>query len=108
MTGLKTALAGLVAALLLATPAGAHTLDAHAGSLDTGGMSEQQLHRSEVKLLGPEHAAEHARMRKMIREGETPFPVGRTVRARAAAAPSPSVGGKWSSRFGIPVIGINA
>src|SRR4051812_25287907 len=106
MTGLKTALAGLAAAILLTAPASAHTLDAHAGSLDTGGMSEKQLHRFEVRVLGPEHAAEHARMRAMIREGETPFPVAGQVRARAAAAPPPSSGGKWTSHFGIPVIGI--
>jgi hypothetical protein len=108
MTAIKTTLAGLAAAILLAAPASAHTLDAHAGSLDTGGMSEKRLHRFEVKLLGPEHAAEHARMRKAIREGETPFPASRSPRANAAAAPAPSLGGRWNSTFGIPVIGINA
>jgi hypothetical protein len=70
-------------------------------------MSERQLRKFETQVLGPEHAAEHARMRKAIRTGRVrASEVG--PHAAAAAPANPATDGKWTSHFSIPVIGINA
>src|SRR4051794_36991051 len=105
MTGPRTLLAGVAAATLVAAgPAPAQVAPGHGGSLDTGGMSERQLRASETQVLGPEHAAEHARMRAAIRSGR--FRVAAAAPPRAEAAVSnPLTDGKWTSHFPIPVIG---
>src|SRR4051794_25364918 len=59
------------------------------------GMSEQQLRRFEVATLGPEHAREHALMRRAAREGErlrTQLGPSRPVAKIAAAGPASEVG----------------
>ena len=77
------------------------------GELGLSGVSERQLRAFETKVLGPAHAAEHARMRRALRKGRRPPP--NTHRLAAAAAPDdPSVSGRWGARFSIPVMAINA
>ncbi len=105
MTGLKSILAGLAAALLLAAPVAAHVVSDHGGSLEMGGMSEKQLRTFETEVLGPEHAAEHARMRQAIKTGRVRAADTGPVQAAAVV---PSFGGEWAAPFSIPVIGINA
>jgi Concanavalin A-like lectin/glucanases superfamily/Domain of unknown function (DUF1929)/Bacterial Ig domain len=98
---------GLVA--LWAAPGAAHTKRAgKPGDLGVPGMSERELRTFETQVLGPDHAAEHARARSDLREGELE---GASVTAQAAAAPvstDPAVVGRWSAPFSIPVMGIHA
>ncbi|MFL5868999.1 MAG: hypothetical protein ACJ766_17995, partial [Thermoleophilaceae bacterium] len=86
------------AALVLAAPAAG----SKPGDLGVPGMSERQLRSFETQALGPEHAAEHARIRAVIRRygaaKESPLP------APKVSLP-PSVGGRWRAPFRIPVIG---
>src|SRR3954452_18838894 len=115
--GLLVLLAGLAAASLLATaPASAHAPRAgRPGDAGVPGMSEKQLRQFETQVLGPEHAAEHARLRHEIRlreagkaaSGASTSP-GTGTRAIANPPPAPNVGGRWQQAFQIPVIGINA
>jgi len=97
----RIAAAAAAAALVLAAPAAG----SKPGDLGVPGMSERQLRSFETQALGPEHAAEHARLRAVIRRygaaKETPLP------APKVSLP-PSVGGRWRAPFRIPVIGINA
>ena len=85
----------------LAAPAGAA---AHGASVP--GFSEQQLRSAETALLGPEHAAEHARLRRY--EREHPRATVPDVPVSTAAAAPLEQGGRWSSPFNIPVMAINA
>ncbi len=97
--------------LLLAigvTPASA---DHSSGELGVPGLSERQLRAFERSVLGPAHAAEHARVRKAERSGELP-PARRlsrsSVTAAAALAGPPEQVGRWGAPFSIPVMGIHA
>src|SRR6266545_4795496 len=104
-------LAAALAALALATaPASAHGLRAgRPGDAGVPGMSEHQLRDFETAALGPEHAAEHARLRTQIRRQGAAGPASSTTALRSAAtAVAPSIGGRWRPPFSIPVIGINA
>jgi hypothetical protein len=79
---------------------------AHSGDLGVPGMSERRLRAFETRVLGPEHAREHALMRRRAaraRAGE-----GGSVRAAAAAAGPPEDVGRWSAPFSIPVMAIHA
>jgi hypothetical protein len=85
-------------------------LSAHSGELGVPGMSERQLERFETSVLGPEHAREHAQLRRTAREaaarGEDGAP--ESVRATAAAAGPPEQVGRWQPAFPIPVMAIHA
>jgi hypothetical protein len=108
MTGPIAFVAGVAAATLIAAaPAAALVAPGHGGSLDRGGLTERQLRAFETQVLGPEHAAEHARERASFRASGLSPTSSAPVRAEAAA-PNPQVGGRWISHFAIPVIGINA
>ena len=89
------------------------TTHTHSGSLGVPGMSEPELREFETQVLGPEHALEHAQMRKAERGGEMPAaaeadqdddgPVAR------AAAEGPADVGAWTTApFQIPVMAIHA
>jgi hypothetical protein len=97
-------------------PATAHT---HAPSR----LSEHALQRFERALLGPEHAAEHARERRSLRRARSawrrrPASERRRVRARAAAAASRARAaadapadrvGRWDAqRIPFPTYAINS
>src|SRR3954471_5212709 len=103
-----TALAVLAAALL-AAPASAHWRTPGDGSLELPrGVSEKQMRSFETNVLGPEHAAEHARMRTALRSGRLRTAAPARVGAADTSPPDPQVKGRWSARFPIPVIAINA
>ena len=76
-------------------------------------MSEGQLRAFEESVLGPGHAAEHARMRRaeragrFRRQGESAAEARSSFRA-AANLVDPVVGGRWGAPFSIPVMGIHA
>ena len=90
----------LVLLLLGVTPAAAHTQD---GSLGVDGMSEAQLRKFETAVLGPEHAAEHAEQRAIVRE-EGASAIARSEPAPAEArAGAPSDVGQWGSPFFVPI-----
>jgi hypothetical protein len=96
------------ATLLAAAPASAHFAPSPDGSLELPkGMSERQMRAFETQVLGPEHAAEHARMRAALRSGALRA-ASASPRAAAVPAPNPPTDGKWTQHFSIPVIGINA
>ena len=115
----STAILGALMALLcVAVPAGAsHPTPA--------GLSEHELLRLESRLYGPEHAREHAALRRLKRLGvETtrpsrpPLASSGTVFSSSLAAerslggPSASAieetEGRWQPPFKIPVMAINA
>src|SRR3954465_13019590 len=103
-----TALAVLAAALL-AAPARPHCRPPGEGSRELpGGVSEKQMRSFETSVLGPEHAAEHARMRTALRSGRLRTAAPARVGAADTLPPDPQVKGRWSARFPIPVIAINA
>ena len=52
------------------------------GSLGVRGVSEKRLREFETAVLGPQHAAEHAKMRRLVREQ-----IGRRGRRRAGIRP---------------------
>jgi hypothetical protein len=79
---------------------------AHGGDLGVKGMSERQLRAFETKVLGPEHAREHALLRRAERRGEVPH--DSSPRIRAAAVGNPADIGRWSAPFSIPVMAIHA
>src|SRR4051794_14775051 len=105
-------LSGLLAGLTMAILAAAPTASAHipragrSGDLGVPGMSERQLRQFETAVLGPEHAAEHARMRALVRRRGAAAPA--PAAATRAPVVSPAVGGRWQAAFPLPVIGINA
>ena len=80
------------------------------GDLGVAGMSEAQLRTWETQVLGPEHAADHAALRRDVRldKNVPKGPVGGFRLYEHSAAIAPAVGGQWNGRFDIPVIGINA
>src|SRR3954470_10596579 len=90
----KAAALALLAGALLSPTASAHRHTEGGGSLEPPGMSEKKLRAFETAVLGPEHAAEHARERR----------VEATTAARASSTPLPpptnpagnaSVIGRW-------------
>jgi hypothetical protein len=89
----------------LAPPAQGHGLTA------TG--SERRLHSFETALLGPEHAAEHARLRRAMASPRWRRALRRatarvTATASAASAEPLDQVGRWNGEFDIPVFAINA
>ena len=80
------------------------------GDLGVSGLSEAQLRAWETKVLGPEHAAEHAALRRDARlhKNAPTGPVGGFRLYARSATSTPEVGGRWNGRFDIPVMGINA
>ena len=90
---------------------GPGSADHSSGELGVPGLSERQLRAFERSVLGPAHAAEHARVRRAERTGESP-PARRlsrsSVRAAAAACWTPEQVGRWGAPFSIPVMGIHA
>ena len=80
------------------------------GDLGVSGLSEAQLRAWETKVLGPEHAAEHAALRRDARlhKNAPTGPVGGFRLYARSATVAPEVGGRWNGRFDIPVMGINA
>src|SRR4051794_2920197 len=96
----------------VATAACAHTHED--GSLGVRGMSEKELRKAETAMLGPEHAAEHARQRAIAREAKaegitkSDETIRSSLAARAAATSDPSLVGQWASPFSIPVTGTHA
>ena len=97
----------LLAFAAFAAPAWA---DHSSGELGVPGLTERQLRAFERTTLGPEHAAEHARLRRAERDGQlTPAePAGSaSVAAAALTTPAEQVG-RWGMPFPIPVMGIHA
>ncbi len=111
---------GLLVASAAAAPAAAHGRSALFPSLKAAGATssharrvERRTRRIETSLLGPGHAAEHARQRVLRRQLERR--AAADPRARAAAAlPNDNtlapwhLGGRWEDGVKLPVIAINA
>lgn len=111
--GWAPAAVGFLAAVLTlaCAPAasGAHVLPGQSGSLGVNETSETQLRAFEAETLGPDHAAEHAAERRAIRRGDVPSaPSARAARAESTPPRRRADVGRWTRRFKIPVIGINA
>jgi hypothetical protein len=74
--------------------------------------SSSRLHTFEVDLLGRRHAAEHARLRRYLRDPKVRRALRRahrTALARTAASTeSLDQVGRWNGEFDIPVFAINA
>ncbi len=76
------------------------------------GLSESEMRQVETQALGPEHAAEHAQQRALLRQqGE----LGPAITPRVADdGPAPRVAGppdqvgQWGAPFSIPIFGIHA
>lgn len=103
----QSLLAALALCLAWASAAPARQYIDRGGSLERpAGMSEKQLRAFETKVLGPEHAAEHARERKAAARMAREQPSARA----AAVTPSgnASVNGAWEQPFPLKVIGIHA
>ena len=125
--------AGLGAALVLSGPSSAGSASAgpglrsleaaapvapHAHGRQTGvpGMSERELRAFETATLGPEHAQEHAEMRRELRlHPPKPDPKGvareqRAATAAAAEAGTPAEIGRWdfSATKTLPIVAIHA
>ncbi len=87
----------------------------HSRDLDAPGMAEKELREFETATLGPEHAAEHATLRRAMRLREAnpvdPEPIrnGRSV-AAAAAVGEPADVGRWdaSATVDFPIVAIHA
>jgi hypothetical protein len=88
----------------------------HGGDLGVPGMTEQELRAFETATLGPEHAAEHAALRRAVRRGEAnpvdPQPTRSAAHPTAAAA---AVGnfseiGRWdpAATVTFPIVAIHA
>ena len=104
-----------VALLLLVVGVGPAWANHPSGELGLTGVSERQLRAFERSVLGPGHAAEHARLRRANRAGRlAPAPQAGAPGARSAAAAAgaaavdPVAGGRWGAPFSIPVMGIHA
>ena len=96
---------------------------AHDGSAH-GHLTERQLRSAEARLLGADHAAEHALVRRSERRERARWrqvspaqrqrelkqrrTARRRVMASAAAASSPETEGLWNGRLPIPVTGTHA
>lgn len=111
----RRALCSLVGGLLYSTGGVVAPASAHGVALrGAAKLSERRLRAFESATLGPEHAAEHARARRLERDPEYRAGVRRAakraraagVRARASALPSED--GKWAAPFSIPTVAIHA
>jgi Domain of unknown function (DUF1929) len=107
--------AGAAGACLLALAASSSAA-AHGPPART---SDARIRAFETRVLGPQHAVEHARGRRSARRFRARLrrmsPATRRAlarrersRVRAAASVSPSEGGSWAAPFALPVIGIHA
>ncbi|HTE63784.1 MAG TPA: galactose oxidase-like domain-containing protein, partial [Solirubrobacteraceae bacterium] len=86
----------------------------------SGRLTERELVRAETRLLGAEHAAEHASVRRFERRARARWlllsPTQRRrvaarrerATARAAQADNPTADGTWNGQFAIPVAGTHA
>lgn len=91
---------------------------AHAGDLGVPDMSERELRAFETATLGPEHAREHAQMRRAIREEKAGGDAASTAPAEpklaAAANVAEDVGepadvGQWEpAKTPFPIVAIHA
>ncbi|HEU4973386.1 MAG TPA: hypothetical protein VFT35_15825, partial [Gaiellaceae bacterium] len=105
-----------LAAIPRATPANpAVAVHPHSGDLGVRGLTERQLRAWETAVLGPEHAAEHAALRRQEaaarRAGGLAQPASQSApqaTSSSAVDVAPEIGGRWNGRFDIPVMGINA
>ena len=103
-----------VALLLLVVGVAPASADHPSGELGLPGVSEPQLRAFERSVLGPGHAAEHARLRRSERAGELTAKAVRSgqsqsaFRAAAALAGPPEQVGRWGAPFSIPVMAVHA
>jgi Domain of unknown function (DUF1929) len=106
----------LVAVLvaMVFTPPPAHAA-ASGSSGGVRGVKERQLRAFETRVLGQEHAAEHARSRRAVRRPATRRLLARSARRARLLARRPrarkadaSLGAWTSVPFSIPVMGIHA
>jgi hypothetical protein len=104
----------LACALLALPVAPAFAAHPENGSLGVKGLSEGELREAEEAILGPDHAAEHARQRKIAGEQEGPAPfaslrAGEPEPTLAAFDPSdPAQAGRWGAPFSIPITATHA
>jgi hypothetical protein len=93
---------GVVAVLALATPAAAHGPAAKR-------LTERQLFKLETRLLGPQHAREHAEERRALRRARRhPVHAARPVARLKATGPADQVG-RWDpAMISLPTWAINA
>ena len=102
---IRAAALALIALTILPAAAGAHGTAPH-------GVSEQRLRSFEERVLGPEHAAEHASRRALLRSKKARAALRKlrrgegTVRARASLANAAS-DGAWAGPYTLPVFGIH-
>ena len=69
-------------------------------------LTEQELQAQEIRTLGPEHAAEHARLREEARLAAADTTEG-PVRT-AALTGGPEDVGRWTPKFAIPGVAVHA
>ncbi len=69
-------------------------------------LSERRLRAFETRVLGPEHAREHAMQRRALRRAEN-APQS-SAPAAAAVAGDPADIGHWAAPFSIPVMAVHA
>ncbi|MEA2377099.1 MAG: hypothetical protein QOD13_1006 [Thermoleophilaceae bacterium] len=88
---------------------------AHSGDLGVRGMSERELRAMETITLGPEHAREHALLRRAVRredaaggpQGENPLKAAAV--AEALPAVDPAEDGDWNPQKAFfPIVAIHA
>lgn len=107
---IRRAIAGLgMLALLVAPSLAAASPTAPASRPQT----EEELHRLEVAALGPAHAAEHARERRLQREADarSTIPGERSPLAlatRALALLAPRDVGLWTASAPLPIVAVHA
>jgi Domain of unknown function (DUF1929)/Bacterial Ig domain len=90
----------------------------HAGDLGVPGMNEKELRAFETATLGPEHAREHALMRRAIREEKAgdaePAPsseprLAAVADAQVAGEGEPDEVGQWeTTKTPFPIVAIHA
>ena len=99
-----------------ASAAGSAPAHGHSRQAGVPGMSERELRAFETATLGPEHARQHAEMRRELRlrpEKPSPEPAERVQRAAtiaAAAVGTPAEIGRWNfdATVTFPIVAIHA
>jgi Domain of unknown function (DUF1929) len=96
---------------------------AHGDGTGVGKFPERALRKAEARILGAEHAAEHARIRRVERRQRSRWRqlsaaqrrrvLERRRRARSrivarASAVDPLTDGRWNGRVALPVVGVHA
>ena len=87
---------GAIVGAVVASGLPASSAGAHGGAVASAGLTERQLHAFETRVLGPEHAAEHAAMRAAARRPVDPAADRRRRLQEVAAAGPPSEVGEWA------------